>query len=64
MKTLVVALLFFCSTCVLGNGVKVPPFERVQRPNGAVVLLTERHDVPLIAFTAVVRGGAVSDPAG
>jgi predicted Zn-dependent peptidase len=64
MKTLVVALLFFCSTCVLGNGVKVPPFERVQLPNGAVVLLTERHDVPLIAFTAVVRGGAVSDPAG
>jgi zinc protease len=64
MKTLVAALLFFCSTCVLGNGVKVPPFERVQLPNGTVVLLTERHDVPLIAFTAVVRGGAVSDPAG
>jgi predicted Zn-dependent peptidase len=66
MKTLVAALLFVCSTCVLGagNGVKVPPFERVQLPNGTVVLLTERHDVPLIAFTAVVRGGAVSDPAG
>jgi zinc protease len=64
MKTLVAALLFFCSTCVLGNGVKVPPFERVQLPNGTVVLLTEQHDVPLIAFTAVVRGGAVSDPAG
>ena len=66
MKTLVAALLFFCSSCVLGagNGVKVPPFERVQLPNGTVVLLTERHDVPLIAFTAVVRGGAVSDPAG
>jgi zinc protease len=64
MKTLVAALLFFCSTCVLGNGVKVPPFERIQLPNGTVVLLTEQHDVPLIAFTAVVRGGAVSDPAG
>ena len=46
-----------------GNGVKVPPFERVQLGNGAVVLLMERHDVPLIAFSAVVRGGAVSDPA-
>jgi zinc protease len=66
MKTLVAALLFLCSACVLGagNGVKVPPFERVQLPNGTVVLLTERHDVPLIAFTAVVRGGAVSDSAG
>jgi zinc protease len=66
MKTLVAALLFLCSACVLGagNGVKVPPFERVQLPNGTVVLLMERHDVPLIAFTAVVRGGAVSDSAG
>ena len=47
-----------------GNGVKMPPFERVQLPNGTVLLLMERHDVPLIAFSAVVRGGAVTDPAG
>ena len=66
MKRLVAALLFFCSACVLaaGNGVKVPAFERVQLPNGTVVLLMERHDVPLIAFSAVLRGGAVVDPAG
>lgn len=66
MKTLIAALLFSCSACVFaaGNGVKVPPFERVQLGNGAVVLLMERHDVPLLAFSAVVRGGAVSDPAG
>jgi predicted Zn-dependent peptidase len=66
MKTLVAALLCLFSTCVLaaGNGVKVPAFERVQLPNGTVVLLMERHDVPLIAFSAVLRGGAVSDPAG
>jgi zinc protease len=65
MKTLVAALLFMCSAGVLaaGNGVKVPPFERVQLPNGAVVLLMERHDVPLVAFSAVLRGGAVSVPA-
>ena len=66
MKKIVTALLFFCSACVLAasNGVKVPAFERVQLDNGAVVLLMERHDVPLIAFTAVIRGGAVTDPAG
>jgi zinc protease len=65
MKTFVAALLLICSAGALaaGNGVKVPPFERVQLPNGAVVLLMERHDVPLIAFSAVLRGGAVSDPA-
>ena len=65
MKSVVAAVLFIFSTSVLaaGNGVKVPPFERVQLGNGAVVLLMERHDVPLITFSAVLRGGAVSDPA-
>jgi predicted Zn-dependent peptidase len=67
MKALVAALLFICSGAVLAagdnNGVKVPPFERVQLGNGAVVLLMERHDVPLLAFSAVLRGGAISDPA-
>jgi predicted Zn-dependent peptidase len=67
MKSVVAALLFICSGAVLAagnNGVKVPPFERVQLGNGATVLLMERHDVPLIAFSAVLRGGAISDPAG
>ncbi len=44
------------------SGVKVPRFERVQLPNGTVLILTERHDVPLMAFEAVVRGGASADP--
>lgn len=64
MKAVVAVLAFFCSACAVaaGNGVKVPPFERVQLGNGAVVLLMERHDVPLIAFSAVLRGGAITDP--
>jgi predicted Zn-dependent peptidase len=69
MKSWRAAVLFICSilctgALAAGNGVKVPPFERVQLGNGAVVLLMERHDVPLITFSAVLRGGAVSDPAG
>jgi zinc protease len=66
MKSVVATLLLICSALALAadNGVKVPPFERVQLSNGAVVLLMERHDVPLIAFSAVLRGGAISDPAG
>lgn len=46
------------------TGVKVPAFERVQLDNGAVLLLMERHDVPLIAVQALVRGGAAIDPDG
>jgi predicted Zn-dependent peptidase len=65
MKSFVAALLLICAGSVLAadKSVKVPPFERVQLGNGAVVLLMERHDVPLITFTAVLRGGAISDPA-
>jgi zinc protease len=65
MRSVAAALLFVFSTVTFaaGYGVQVPPFERVQLGNGAVVLLMERHDVPLIAFSAVLRGGAISDPA-
>lgn len=44
------------------TGVRLPAYERVQLDNGAVLLLMERHDVPLIAFNAVMRGGAMTDP--
>jgi len=43
--------------------VTLPSYDTVDLPNGARLLLAERHDVPLIAFTALVRGGAVADPA-
>lgn len=66
MRTVIAVVAFFFSVCAVaeGNGVKVPPFERVQLGNGAVVLLMERHDVPLIAFSAALRGGAITDPDG
>lgn len=57
-------IVFIAQTAAAQNGVKMPPFERVQLGNGAVLLLMERHDVPLLAFNAVLRGGAISDPAG
>jgi len=44
------------------SAVKTPAFEKVKLGNGATLLLMERHDVPLIAFNAIVRGGAASDP--
>jgi zinc protease len=43
--------------------VRVPAFERVVLGNGAVLLLMPSHEVPLIAFQAVIRGGGVTDPA-
>ena len=45
------------------SGVTVPPFTRSVLPNGTVLVVMPRKDVPLIAFTAIVRGGSVTDPA-
>jgi zinc protease len=42
--------------------VKTPPYERIRLDNGAVLLLMERRDVPLITFNATLRGGAMTDP--
>lgn len=65
IRTIVLAIAaFIASSPALADdarGVTTPPFERVQLPNGAVLLLMERRDVPLIAFNAVLRGGALSD---
>lgn len=58
-----VATLFIFLSQQTFADVRVPPYERVQLPNGAVLLLMEQHDVPLISFKAVLRGGALSDPA-
>lgn len=44
--------------------VKVPAHQRFVLPNGFTVILVPRKDVPLIAFSGFVRGGALADPAG
>lgn len=44
-------------------GVTLPDYERIELENGAVLLLSEKHDVPLIGVQALVRGGGISDPA-
>lgn len=60
------ALLLLAIICTLpvhaASAVKTPAFERVKLPNGTTLLLMERHDVPLIAFNAIIRGGAATDP--
>lgn len=51
-------------TTLTATGVTLPPFTEMTLPSGAKLLLMEKHDVPLIAFTARLRGGALGDPAG
>lgn len=45
-------------------GVKVPAHQRFVLPNGLTIILLPRKEVPLIAFSGFVRGGAIADPEG
>src|SRR5512134_2827070 len=45
-------------------GVKVPAHQRFVLPNGLTVVLMPKKEVPLIAFSGFVRGGALADPPG
>src|SRR4051812_35078051 len=44
-------------------GMKVPDHERFVLPNGLTILLVLKKEVPTIAFSGFVRGGALADPA-
>jgi len=43
---------------------QLPEARRVKLPNGMVVLLLEKHELPLISAELVVRSGGLTDPAG
>jgi zinc protease len=44
-------------------GVKLPAHQRFVLPNGLTILLVPKKEVPMIAFSGFVRGGALADPA-
>ncbi len=62
MKRFAFLLILFVATPGLAD-VALPEYERVELDNGAVLLLSEKHDVPLIGLDVVLRGGASGDSA-
>ena len=62
-RALVSGLAVFIATGAVAAGIELPDHERVVLENGTVLLLSEKHDVPLIGLRAVIRGGASADPA-
>lgn len=46
------------------GAVRLPPFEQHTLANGAVLVLMEKRDTPLVSLRAVLRGGSLGDPAG
>ena len=58
---------FACIACLGGalanaQGVTLPEYHYVELDNGAVFILHEKRDVPLIGVQALISGGAVTDP--
>lgn len=62
MRLLVLAGLFGLASAQ-AQDVTLPDYERVVLDNGVVLLLAEKHDVPMVGMRAVVRGGSAADPA-
>jgi predicted Zn-dependent peptidase len=62
--TLAAGSLASAATPAVPAGVKVPANQRFVLPNGLTIVLLARKDVPLIAFSGFVRGGAAADPKG
>ncbi len=61
------ALLCFVTPAVAqtsGGELKLPPYKKVKLKSGLTLLLMEQHEVPLVSFNAVIRGGGVADPVG
>lgn len=61
---LLIAVFATALTSAFAANVKLPDYQTVQLDNGATLLLAPRNDVPLVAATVLVRGGALADPVG
>lgn len=63
-RALLIVMALLTSGPAWSDDITLPDYERVVLENGAVLLLSEKHEVPLIGLRAEVRGGSVADPVG
>jgi len=61
---LCLALLLAAAPLLAQDTIKLPPYAKKTLPNGTVLLLMEKHNVPLVNFVIALRTGSVEDPAG
>lgn len=55
---------FFAASFSNAQSIHMPPHEKIVLKNGLTVLLLEKHGVPMVNFSAIVKTGATADPAG
>jgi zinc protease len=59
-----VALIAASFAPLKGESLRMPPHEKIVLKNGLTVLLLQKHGVPLVNISTIVKAGAVADPAG
>ena len=64
LRFVLAALAAFAFGTAGAGDIKLPDYQTVRLANGATLLLAPRKDVPMVAATVLVRGGALADPAG
>lgn len=64
LRSIVLAAALCLESVCWGQGVMLPDAERVVLQNGAVVIVNEKDDVPLVGIEVLIRGGAVRDQEG
>jgi predicted Zn-dependent peptidase len=62
MRRLFAVAVVLLSGTAFAQDISLPDYERVVLDNGVVLLLAEKHDVPLVGLQAMVRGGTAADP--
>ena len=64
MRRVLLGVLTLLASAAWSDDLTLPDYVRVVLENGTVLLLSEKHEVPLIGLRAEVRGGSVADPVG
>ena len=57
-------LAVVCAWAASAQTLKLPPHEKIVLKNGMTVLLMEKRGVPMVSVAAIIKAGAVADPAG
>jgi zinc protease len=60
----VAAIAILLCSAASAQTLHLPPHEKVVLKNGLTVLLLEKHGVPLVNISAIVKAGSAADPAG
>lgn len=70
LRTLTATLALTCGLLAVTGGsaaaagIRLPEAQTLTLDNGAKLILVQRKDVPMVAVTALVRGGSLADPDG